>query len=138
MNEDSKEKYYFNVPQKAIIKEGDKILVLKRALDAETYPGFWDFPGGKLEAGENPEKGLEREVLEETGLKVDVIKPVSVFHEILNGRGNVFIAHICKKVSGEVRLSHEHTEFKWVTKEELSKIKMCENFIKDLLKKSLL
>ena len=54
------EKYLFVVPQKAMIQEGGKFLILKRSPDAHTYPNHWDFPGGRLESGEDIKEGLER------------------------------------------------------------------------------
>lgn len=135
MKEQMDEKYFFVVPQKSIIRDGDKYLIIKRSPNAHTYPEHWDFPGGRLESGEDIQEGLEREVLEETGLKVDVKKPVFIFQEILNGHPTVFIVHDCKKLSDEVKISHEHTDFKWATKEEILKLKI-ENFLRAFLDKS--
>lgn len=123
---------FFVVLQKAIIKEGGKYLILKRSPDAHAYPNCWDFPGGKLEAGEDALKGLEREVFEETELKVKAIKPAFTFHEIVKGRNLVFIIYLCEKISGEVKLSHEHTEYKWSTKEEILKLD-TENYLRAFL-----
>lgn len=126
------EKYLFVVPQKAMIQEGGKFLILKRSPDAHTYPNHWDFPGGRLESGEDIKEGLEREVFEETGLKVNVKEPVFVFKEMSNNHYAVFIIYLCKKISGEVKISHEHTDFKWATKEEILKLKI-ENFLRAFL-----
>ncbi len=126
------EKYFFVVPQKAMIRKGDKFLILKRSPDAHTYPNHWDFPGGRLESGEDIEEGLEREVLEETGLKVDVKKPVFIFKEMINDHYTVFIVYSCERISGQVKISHEHTDFKWAAKEEILKLKI-ENFLREFL-----
>jgi mutator protein MutT len=122
------DKYIFKVPQKAIIKKDDKYLILKRSPDAITYPNHWDFPGGKTEAGEGTSKGLEREVMEETSLEIRVIEPVFTFHEVYNGTNLIFIFYSCEVTEGEIKLSHEHTEYKWATKEEILKLK-TENFL---------
>jgi 8-oxo-dGTP diphosphatase len=84
-------KYMFIVPQKAAIKDGNKYLILKRSPTSQTYPDCWDFPGGKMEKGEDVAKGLEREVKEETGLKIKVIKPVFTFGEELFKTPHVYI-----------------------------------------------
>lgn len=126
------DKYLFVVPQKAVIKEGSMYLILKRSPTAHTYPNHWDFPGGRLESGEVPGKGLEREVMEETSLKARAIRPIFTFHESLHGRNQFFIVYLCEKVSGEVKLSHEHTEFRWAAREEILKLEI-ENYLRAFL-----
>ena len=129
------EKYLFIVPQKAMIKDGEKFLILKRSPNAATYPNRWDFPGGRLETGENAQKGLEREVLEEIGLEVDVKEPVFVFQEKLGNHFDVFIVHSVEIIEGnqsEVKLSEEHTDFKWATREEILGLPI-ENFLRAFL-----
>lgn len=123
----------FIVPQKAVIMEGDKYLILKRSPDAHSYPNCWDFPGGRLEKGEDVLAGLEREVIEETGLRVKATRPVFVFHEILNGRSLVFIVYLCEKISGKINLSHEHTEYKWAKRNDILKLD-TENYLRAFLK----
>ena len=48
-----------------------EILIIKRAEHRSVYPNIWDIPGGTLEDGEDPIDGAKREILEETGLKMD-------------------------------------------------------------------
>lgn len=106
------EKYMFILPQKAVIKNGNKYLILKRSPTSQTYPSHWDFPGGKLEAGESAKKGVEREVKEETNLNVKAIKPVFAFTEELSKTPHIFIVYLCEKISGKIKLSHDHTEYR--------------------------
>lgn len=70
-------------------------------------------------------KSIEREVLEETSLKVRAIKPVFVLHGAIKGEPAVFLFHLCKRISGKVKLSHEHTEFKWLRKSEVLKLEVA-------------
>jgi len=126
------DKYFFTVPQKAVLMKGDKYLILKRSPTAHTYPNHWDFPGGRLESGEDAKKGLEREVFEETGLKIRPGRPEFTFHEMLNGHPVVFIIYRCQRISGEIRLSQEHTEFRWATREEILKLE-TENYLRAFL-----
>ena len=130
------QKYFFKVPQKALIRKGNKFLIVKRSPAEPVYPNTWDFPGGKLEKGELPEKGLKREVLEETGLKVNVGKPLLIFTEVLAHYPTLFIVYQCKMMSGKIKLSFEHTEWKWATKKDLKKLKI-ENYMKAFFKKSI-
>ena len=126
----------FKVPQKALIMDGDKILILRRSPDSSAYPECWDLPGGKLDIGENPSHGLKREVLEETQLKIEVLKPLFTFHEIVNNAPVFFVVYQCEVVSGEIQLSAEHTEFKWATKYEVLENENLENYLKVYLAKN--
>lgn len=51
----------------AFIDADNRVLIQKRP-DNKPYAGFWEFPGGKLEAGETPEQALVREIQEELGI----------------------------------------------------------------------
>jgi 8-oxo-dGTP diphosphatase len=64
----------------ALIRDGGKILMSRRRPD-QAMPDLWEFPGGKVEAGEHPEAALAREVREELGcdVAIDRIEEV-VFH----------------------------------------------------------
>jgi 8-oxo-dGTP diphosphatase len=55
----------------AIIRRAGKILITQR-LDRVHLGGFWEFPGGKVEAGETLETALQREILEELGIIIRV------------------------------------------------------------------
>ena len=52
----------------AYLKYKRRIILIKKGRGP--YKGRWDLPGGKIDFGETPEEALEREVLEETGLKL--------------------------------------------------------------------
>ena len=52
----------------ALLKYKRKIILIKKGRGP--YKGRWDLPGGKIDFGESPQDALEREVMEETGLKV--------------------------------------------------------------------
>ncbi len=55
----------------ALITQKDKALLCRRA-PGEKLAGYWEFPGGKVEAGEGDRECLRRELLEELGLAVEV------------------------------------------------------------------
>ena len=55
----------------AIIRRAGQILITRR-FDNVHLPGIWEFPGGKVEAGETLEVALQREILEELGIKIRV------------------------------------------------------------------
>ena len=62
----------------AVVRRGDAILVTRR-LDRPGEPGRWEFPGGKVEAGEGEEVALAREIEEELGCGV-VVGPLLLRH----------------------------------------------------------
>lgn len=108
------------VAVKAIITHKDKILLLReRAYDEATNVGKWDVPGGRLGLGESPFDGIKREVAEETGLHIRVDIPISIdaWEPTIQGlkRHIVGMYIWCTTEEQEVRLSHEHDEYRWVT-----------------------
>lgn len=54
-----------------IISNGNKVLICRRK-EGKSLSGYWEFPGGKLEPDELPEKALQRELREELGMEVDI------------------------------------------------------------------
>ncbi len=112
--------------QKAVIIRGGLFLVLKRSPRADFFPDYWDFPGGKLEPNEDLRTGIEREVFEETGLTINAEKIIGTYKMTLKDIPHQFTVYATKLLSPheEVTLSREHTQSKWVTKEELLKLKI--------------
>jgi ADP-ribose pyrophosphatase YjhB (NUDIX family) len=88
----------------AVIVQNGNVVVVKRRF--EPLAGQWSLPGGRLELGETLEAGLAREMLEETGLEVEVGPVVDVFDRILldperNVRYHyVLIDYLCRPVGG--------------------------------------
>jgi mutator protein MutT len=56
----------------AVVEREDCILIGQRP-EGVALAGYWEFPGGKVEAGESPQQAAVRECLEETGVAVDVV-----------------------------------------------------------------
>ena len=113
--------------QKAVVKKDNKFLIVLRSPEAKYFPEHWDFPGGKLEPNEKPFVGIEREVVEETALKVKALKVVGVYELDLDNAGkntHRFTVYSTKIASGDVKLSYEHLKFRWATKEEILQLKI--------------
>ncbi len=118
--------------QKAVIRKNNSFLVLHRAGNAKYFPEYWDFPGGKLEPKEDPFAGIEREVLEETSIKIKALDVVGIYEFDVEKKGrntHRFTLYSTEIISGNVRISSEHSAFRWATKEEILKLK-TEPYIK--------
>jgi len=98
-----------------IVNKAGEILIIKREINDSHKPGTWDFPGGRLEPGENPFEGLMRETMEETGLDIEVKNPLNIHHFTRDdGQVITMITFLCIVKADEVVLSREHTEFAWL------------------------
>jgi len=120
---------------KALIEKNGKILILHKALDTPRFPDHWDLPGGGLEKLEKFDEGVKREVFEETSLIIEPIKIIWTHQMIVNGNLTEYEVFNTKFVSGEVKLSHEHIEFKWVDKKEALNYKLqpyLEKYFKEI------
>lgn len=131
----------FCVGQKAFIEKDDKVLVLNDPVEG------LDFPGGKIQEGEAKDgdassltRSLQREVLEETGLEIEVFNPFAVwYHEFPKNHRNYgkvvyLVAFKCEYVSGELKLSDEHDNFKWVDRSNYKEVDDASDYF-DVLKK---
>ena len=104
----------FRVAAKAFIINDGKLLLVKRRPNDVHRPDEWDIPGGRLEPGENPLEGLRREVREEAGIDVEIVCPLHVQHFTRDDNQKItMIIFLCKPLATAVRLSGEHTDYRW-------------------------
>ncbi len=110
----------YSLAVKGIIRRDDgKILVLKRSDKDDHKPGVWETVGGGMDAEETPQEALRREILEETGLSVAVGSPFNVFSfKKDTGEFKVGITFLCEYLGGDVTLSDEHSEYRWINPDE--------------------
>lgn len=103
----------------AIIVENKKILCVQRNKGKYDYISYkYEFPGGKLEEGENEEDALKREISEELNLEIDVAeKFLVVTHQYLDFDLTMH-SYLCKANTEKLVLK-EHIDAKWLFKNEL-------------------
>lgn len=105
----------FSNAAKAFIVRDGKLLLLKRRPNDVHRPGEWDIPGGRLELGESPFLGLQRETKEETDLEINIKAPLDIHYFIRDdGQKITLMIFLCELKLGEIQISEEHTEYKWV------------------------
>jgi 8-oxo-dGTP diphosphatase len=106
----------------AIIEFGGKILLAKRKADVP-YPLLWEFPGGKVEAGEDPRDCVVREIGEELAIEIAVTGIYDVIFHRYPERDVLVLAYCCRWVSGEVR-DLEVSEHSWVLPGEIGNFEL--------------
>ena len=92
-----------NVAAAALIDVDGRVLLQQRP-PGKQLAGMWEFPGGKLEPGENPEAGLIRELHEELGINVEAacLAPLAFASEPLGDRHLLLLLYACRKWQGNV------------------------------------
>lgn len=103
----------------AVIRDGERIFATARGYGE--FKGGWEFPGGKLEAGESAQEAVKREIMEELDTEVEVgelIEKVEYDYPTFHLSMDCFW---CKLVGGEPVLK-EAAEARWLTKETLDTV----------------
>ena len=108
----------------ALVNNENEILLSKRP-EKKHLSGFWEFPGGKVEEGETPEKALIREVKEELNIDINnkCIAPLSFSEFDYNNFQLLLLLYICRRWDGEP-MSMENNRLEWVKPNMLRDYKM--------------
>lgn len=103
----------------AVIEKDGKILIAKRRI-GDRHGGRWEFPGGKIDAGETPEECLKRELKEELGIEAEIGELIcsSTFKYMFVPLE--LLVYKVRHISGKFR-ALDHDELKWVEPSELAK-----------------
>jgi 8-oxo-dGTP pyrophosphatase MutT (NUDIX family) len=110
---------------------------LKLAVSKNFTKSAWMLPGGRLNVEDQVELGLQREILEETGLKVKDIIPVHTAFWVIEKTPKYSVFFLCHLIGKQdVKISHEHTESKWIKISEIEKISWHNINSKIAIKKS--
>ncbi len=118
-----------------VVIENGRALLIKRG--SEPLLGQWSIPGGTLELGESLQEGVARELLEETGLEVEVLDMIEAFDRIFLDPaacdpGNrvrpkyhyVIVDYLCERLAGEAQAGSDVTDIAYATEDELENFHM--------------
>ena len=117
----------------ALVDEHGDVLMTSRPAGKE-FAGCWEFPGGKIEPGEDPETGLCRELKEELGIDVDaaacdpvtfVSYPYEKFHLVM-------LLYVCRRWTG-TPIPREHQTVRFVDPEKMADLRPLPPADKDLI-----
>lgn len=103
----------------AIIIDQDKILATQRSYG--DFKGLWEFPGGKIEAGETAEAALKREIREELDVGIEILE---LFDHLEYDYENFHLSLDCfivRVTNGSITLK-EHSAAKWLGKNDLNSV----------------
>ncbi len=109
----------------AVIKKGKKYLITQRPENSHNG-NRWEFPGGKLEFGEDARHCLKREIKEELGIEIIPGKILDYSSHVYGEEKHiVLLAFICKYKSGEIQKLHIK-DYAWVTPKEMKNYDITE------------
>lgn len=116
-----------------IVASGGFVLNSKNQVLMLKSPRYddWEFPGGQIEESETIPHGLEREILEETGIIVKTKSLIGVYSNIRTP-SIVMLDFLCEYVSGNPQPSNESSDVKWVNQEDVLKLVKRESIYKRL------
>lgn len=104
---------YRNAAKALIVRDGT-VLLIKRAADDVEKPDTWDVPGGRLELGEDPVEGIEREVREGVGMDIEVHDPVRAYAFTCQDGQRITMIVFWAEPRGEVTNTREARVHEWV------------------------
>jgi ribonuclease HI len=102
---------------RAIIKQDQKVLLLRRSSGNELYRGLFELPGGKVEFGEDPRAAIQREIEEEVGRQAETLQLFDVHSELdvrdVQHQYVVLVFLVSLKPDTTIELSQDHDKYIW-------------------------
>lgn len=103
------------------VKEDGRMMIFAMQRGYGEFKGGWEFPGGKIEAGETPQEALKREIMEELDTEVAVGEWIETVEYDYPGFHLSMDCFWCEIVKGDLVLK-EHEAARWLTREELTDV----------------
>ena len=102
----------------AVFTDGERVLACRRREHLQAG-GRWEFPGGKLEAGEAADTALAREIVEELGVEVEVGELLDSTTSVVDGVEITLSCYFVQPVSESPQFSTDHDELGWFERSRL-------------------
>ena len=109
----------------AALIDGDGRVLVQQRPPGKPMAGLWEFPGGKIDAGETPEAALSRELAEELGISIDesCLAPAVFASEAMANRHLLLLLYVLRKWPGSPEARHA-SALKWLRPVELHRLDM--------------
>ncbi len=104
----------------AVIERRDLAVLAARRAPGKSSAGKWEFPGGKVEKGEQPAEALIREIQEELNVRVRIVEPLTSDVTVVGGRTLRLSCFMVKVVGKLPTSSTDHDRLEWVPRRELA------------------
>jgi len=117
----------WNLAARVVLWDADgRMLLIRRSKKCRSFSGFWEWPGGAVDPGENYADAAVREAREETGLEVDVTGYAGAFYFEMAAAHVVSICMEASIIGGQFKISDEHDDFAWVAPADLHSYPLVE------------
>jgi 8-oxo-dGTP diphosphatase len=107
-----------------IIDTQNRCLLIRRSASSKHFVGCWEWPGGKLDPGEDFVAALHREVAEETGLTIELSGFAGSTTFEMPSVNVILLCLEARMFSGSLRLSEEHDDAAWTPLDRLSQLEL--------------
>ena len=104
----------------AVICQGGRVFATQRGYGE--WKDWWEFPGGKMEAGETPEAALKREIREELSAEISIGRLLGTVEHDYPDFHLTMHCYLCSLLSDALKLN-EHEAARWLAKEELDDVR---------------
>ena len=131
----------YSLAVKAVmVDNGGRCLLLRRSPANRSYVGYWEWPGGKVDPGEDFASAVARETKEETDLEVELTGLAGATSFTIPEGEVVLLCMQARITGGSIRLSHEHDQHAWVPLNEFAEWKLSDavrDFMLDYARRTL-